>query len=82
MVSSQAEDAMVKVLKKAKGPMSLAEIVSEIQKLHSTILSGQTPTKSLYSIVYRREKRRREDGEKPLFKLTNERRDTLYSLNK
>ncbi len=79
---SNIEDLMVAVLKKKKLPMSIGEIADAIMEVDSSLLSGKTPRNSLYSIVYRREKRRVENGEKTLFKITEERRVILYSLNK
>ena len=79
---SEDEDLMVYVLKKKSSPMSLGEIVEEMKKLSPELLTGKTPKNSLYSILYRREKRRIDAGEKPVFKTTEERREVLYSLNK
>ena len=79
---SEVEDLMVCVLKKKSSPMSLGEIVEEMKKLSPELLTGKTPKNSLYSILYRREKRRIDAGEKPVFKTTEERREVLYSLNK
>ena len=79
---SEVEDLMVYVLKKKSSPMSLGEIVEEMKKLSPELLTGKTPKNSLYSNLYRREKRRIDAGEKPVFKTTEERREVLYSLNK
>ena len=79
---SEVEDLMVYVLKKKSSPMSLGEIVEEMKKLSPELHTGKTPKNSLYSILYRREKRRIDAGEKPVFKTTEERREVLYSLNK
>ena len=79
---SEVEDLMVYVLKKKSSPMSLGEIVEEMKKLSPELRTGKTPKNSLYSILYRREKRRIDAGEKPVFKTTEERREVLYSLNK
>ena len=64
---SEVEDLMVYVLKKKSSPMSLGEIVEEMKKLSPELLTGKTPKNSLYSILYRREKRRIDAGEKPVF---------------
>lgn len=79
---SNVEGLMVEVLKKKEMPMSLGEIVDEIRKLDPSSLTGKTPRNSLYSIIYRREKRRIDDGEKPIFRTIEERREVLYFLNK
>lgn len=78
---SDLEAMMVKVLKKKKKALSLGEVVSAIEKMEPTAFSGKTPTNSLYSIVYRREKRRVENGKQPLFSIEKERNAALYSLN-
>lgn len=79
---SIAENLMLKILEHKKIPMSLREIVDEIKKIDPSVFCGQTPRNSLYSIIYRRERSRIENGESPLFKTTQERRETLYILNK
>lgn len=78
---SDLETLMVAVLKKRKRALSLGELVSEIKRLDSSELTGRTPTKSLYSVIYRREKRRLERGEEPLFMATKDRNTSIYSLN-
>lgn len=72
---------MVEILKIKKLPMSLGEIIEEIKICSPTALTGKTPRNSLYSIIYRREKRRIYADEEALFKTTEERREILYSLN-
>lgn len=79
---SDIEALMVEILIKRGAPMSLYEIAEEIRRISPTSLSGQTPRKSLYSIIYRREKRRINEGKGLLFKTTEERREVLYSINK
>lgn len=78
---SGIEELMVEILKNKNSPMSLGEIVDEIKTLSPTALAGKTPRNSLYSIIYRREKRRVDAGENPLFKTFEERREVLYLLN-
>lgn len=80
-LTSNAEELMVTILRKKRRPMSLNEIIEEIQAIDPTALTGRTPRNSLYSVVYRRERRRAEHGERPLFKTIVERREVLYSLN-
>ncbi|HHQ4579486.1 hypothetical protein ACP6EV_19775 [Aeromonas hydrophila] len=77
---SDLEAMMVKVLKKKKA-LSLSEVVSEIEKIEPNTFSGKTPTNSLYSIIYRREKRRIENGNQPLFLIEKDRNYSVYSLN-
>ena len=56
-------------------------VAPEISKIDKAIFSGKTPAKSLYSVIYRREKKRIELGLDPLFKKEMCRRDVLFSLN-
>ena len=53
---------MIHILRFSKRPVSLAQIAKEIELSDPTILSGKTPRSSLYSIVYRWEKRREQAG--------------------
>ena len=78
---SDLEALMVLVLKEKKRALSLSEIAPEISKIDKAIFSGKTPAKSLYSVIYRREKKRIELGLDPLFKKEMCRRDVLFSLN-
>lgn len=78
---SNTEDLMVKVLMQQKKPMSLLEIVDEINRIDPTVFTGKTPRNSLYSVIYRRGKRREEKGEKALFRTIEERSEILYMLN-
>ena len=78
---SDLEDMMVDVLKKKKKALSLGEVVGEIEKIEPSAFSGKTPTNSLYSIIYRREKRRIENGNQPLFLIEKDRNSSVYSLN-
>lgn len=78
---SNLEELMVDVLKKKKKPLTLYEVVEEIRKNDPEIFTGKTPTKSLYSTIYRREKARAQSGNPPFFLQDTTRRDTLYSLN-
>lgn len=78
---SDLEALMVEVLKKRKKALSLGEVVSEIEKMEPHAFTGQTPTNSLYSIIYRREKRRVENGSQPLFLIEKDRNSSVYSLN-
>lgn len=80
--SSRAEELMIEILARRRTPMTLGEIVDAMLRQEPSVLSGATPQKSMYSIIFRREKRR-EAGEMPLlFKKTKERGSILYQLNK
>lgn len=78
---STSEQLMVDVLTESKQALTLDEIVSEIISRSPTALGGKTPKNSLYSVIYRREKRREERGLHALFKTTIRGGATYYSLN-
>ncbi len=78
---SDLEALMVMALEKRKEPLSLSEIVFEIEKMQPQVFTGQTPTNSLYSIIYRRERRRVENGCLPRFLVDRYRNISIYSLN-
>lgn len=79
---SRAEELMVEILRRRKSPMTLGEIVDVILSQEPTALSGATPRNSMYSIVFRRERRRKESRIPLLFKTTKVRGSLLYQLNK
>ncbi len=64
---SRAEEMMIQILRLSERPVALTQIAKKIELSDPTILSGKTPRSSLYSIVYRREKRRQNAGLKRLF---------------
>jgi hypothetical protein len=80
LLSSKCEDAMVEVLRRAKGPLTLSEIVALIRTANPSLLAGATPTNSLYSMLLRRESFRAEQGLGKLFDTNKERGSLLYSL--
>lgn len=80
LLSSKCEEAMVEVLRKVKGPLTLGEIVALIRKADPSLLAGATPTNSLYSMLVRRERFRAEQGLGKLFETNKERGSLLYSL--
>lgn len=80
--SSRAEELMAEILAKRKTPMTLGEIVDAILRQDPTVLGGATPEKSMYSIVFRREKRRKANRMPLLFRRTKERGSILYQLNR
>jgi hypothetical protein len=75
------EPAMVQVLKDSRRPLTLGEITERMIDRDLVEVQGETPDKSLYSIVSRNEKRRLERGEKPLFKKVRDGRYVKYVLN-
>jgi hypothetical protein len=78
---STSEQLMVEVLAESKQALTLDEIVSEIHSRNPSALTGKTPRNSLYSVVYRREKRREKRGLQVLFKTTTKGGAKYYSLN-
>lgn len=80
--SSKNEQLMVSVLESAGEALNMSEIVQAIVGKDRLALSGKTPEKSLYSIIYRREKRRKEQGQPPLFLVTKRGGTQYYQLNK
>lgn len=80
--SSLLEDYMVEALLKSKKPMTINEITSYITKNHPDAFRGKTPRNSLYSVIYRKEKRRQERGEHLLFKKENRDSVSYYRVNK
>jgi hypothetical protein len=77
---SLLEELMVDVLRDSPKPMTLSEIVETIKKSNPSAIVGKTPTNSLYSIVYRNEKRRIERGIDQLFNKEYVGADCVYSL--
>lgn len=78
---SKLELLLVQALRNADEPLTLNEIVKEIQVIDSSAFTGKSPKNSLYSIIYRREKRRAEKGTPPLLIKEQIGRVTLYTLN-
>jgi len=71
---------MIQILNLSKDPISLTQIAKEIELSDPTILSGKTPRSSLYSIVYRREKRRELAGISRLFSQQVIHKEIFFSL--
>ena len=59
---------MVKLLSRKRIPLTTKEITAYIMDVEPSVFSGKTPERSLYSAIYRSEKRREEHGCKKLFK--------------
>jgi hypothetical protein len=78
---NRLESLMLEVLQASKKPMTLNEIVDVIKSSNPESFNGKTPRKSLYSIIYRNEKRRQENNESLLFKVEITSRHAIYSLN-
>lgn len=76
------EQLMVEIIEDAGQPLNLKEIADKICEENETSLTGKTPEKSLYSIVYRRENKRKEVGIPPMFVVTKRGGSKYYSVNK
>ena len=68
------------VLSEANMPLEMGEIVKRIKNKDRSVLKGMTPEKSLYSVIYRRERRRAERGYKRLIKQIKDRGKALYLI--
>ncbi|NRB38347.1 MAG: hypothetical protein HRU20_07740 [Pseudomonadales bacterium] len=77
---SSLEQLMIDVLLEEKEPLTINEIVENIINRSPNSLTGKTPNKSLYSIIYRREKRRIEKGEALLFQASKRGGAIYYSV--
>lgn len=67
-VKSDLEEGVVAVLSKARSPLPLTEILRRMEDYGCTMPAGKTPSRSLYSTLFRRERRRKEAGVPALFK--------------
>ena len=79
--TSELEPLMVEVLKRKRKPLSLSEVVNEIAKVAPEKFTGSTPRNSLYSVIYRREKRRIAQSQEVQFLQENCRGEVLFSIN-
>ena len=75
------ENLMVDVLKNNKQSLNLEEIVYKIKEIDPSLLCGSTPTKSIYSVIFKRERHRTLMNEKQLFVKDKRGGATYYSLN-
>lgn len=80
--NSKIEQLMIEVLKASSQSLNMAEIAAAIQKKDSLVLTGKTPEKSLYSIIYRRESKRKELGLPSPFLVIRRGGAKHYELNK
>lgn len=67
--------------KQNEGPLSINEIVLAIRKNVPNARQGKTPNKSLYSTIYRREKRREKQGLPSAFISRKKDLVARYSIN-
>lgn len=78
---SKSEQLMIEVLKNAPQSLNMGEIVKAIQEKDSSVFTGKTPEKSLYSTIYKREKKRNERGFPSPFIVTTRGGSKYYKLN-
>jgi hypothetical protein len=78
---SQLEKLLVEILGEAGSALTLKEITNKIGEKSPGVFSGETPVNSLYSIIYRREKRREQRGHEPLLRTIRDGHSTKYLLN-
>jgi len=70
-------------LSKTNTPLKIDELMGRIVAAGLFVPAGQTPARSLYSVIYRQNQRNIEDGQEPLFVIRkNILGDTCYSLRK
>lgn len=81
MKKNSLENLAIRVLKRSKNPLTLHQMVDEIKKIDPSVLRGKSPSKSLYSVIYRKEKEREKEGIKNVFSIDKTRTDSVYSLN-
>lgn len=78
---SKLEALVVDVLSESSNPLTISEIAEIIAEREPGVFNGPTPERSLYSIIYRREKRRKHLGIEPLI-IRNDSHPVKYTLNK
>lgn len=78
--TSEFEAAAIKVLKRSKCPMTLAEITNEIVAKKLATIRGATPQKTLYALIMRKEIVRAKRNEPAIFHRIISDRTVMYSL--
>lgn len=79
--TSDVETITVEILLESPDGLTSEELTNEIRRRDPKHLQGKTPERSLYSIIYRREKRRIARGHNPLILLTKNKQGKLvYTL--
>ena len=79
--SSQLEKLLVEILEEADFALTLQEIAQKMEEKEPGIFTGKTPSNSLYSVIYRRENRRKQRGHEPLLRKVKEGRSVYYTLS-
>jgi HB1, ASXL, restriction endonuclease HTH domain len=80
--ASTYESAAIEVLSRAKQPLPISAISRQIVEQELVEVRGKTPDRSLYSILYRKDRKREQSGQKPLFRRITDGRNVLYALNR
>ena len=80
-MKSDYELAAVRILKDSRKPLTLREMIDRIVERKLVTVRGKTPEKTLYGVIYKKEKARKERGEKPVFKKIRQGSSVLYTLN-
>lgn len=76
------EKAIIAVLKQARKPLTIREILDILLEKHLIKSSGKTPDKTLYAIIRRRNERAAAKGEKSPFNRIKRHISVSYTLNK
>lgn len=67
---NKLERLALDVLRTSEKPLSLREIVDAVNNVSPHAFSGKTPTNSLYSILYRSQKRRIDSNLPPILNVS------------
>ncbi len=78
---SELEKLLVDILAETDFAITVQEIAKRIEEKKPGTFTGKTPSNSLYSVIYRRENRRKQRGHEPLLKTIKEGRSVYYTLN-
>ena len=76
-----SEQLMFEALKASKASLTINQIVKVILAKHPESLTGKTPNKSLYSVIYNRENMREDRGFPRLFTKEKKGLTSYYSIN-
>ena len=77
---SDYEKAAIKILEGAGKPLTIREIVERIIARRLVDISGKTPEKTLYALIYKKERLRKSRGQPLLFKKIRKGNSVFYSL--
>ena len=77
---NQFEQAAVTVLKKAKCPLTIREIVDRMIELRLVTATGKTPQNSMSNTIRRANEKRKANREPPLFVASHQGGRVRYSL--